>query len=850
MQPPSVPATNWNLLFILFCCLLFSTPAAAKDEPEMEEITLSFNITGFGSTELDAVIRDKDAYLSVTELFDYLKIKNQASAGLDSVSGFFLLQKDTYVIDKTKNQISLRDKVYTLKADDLIRTPSGLYLRSAVFALFGLDCAFNFRALSVNLTTKLDFPALHEKRQELMRQNISSLNSNAVADTTISRKFSVFNFGSADWSATSTQQEGNTASTFLRLKMGAVVLGGETNVSLNYNTQGDFDLRQQNYLWRYVNNDNSAIRQISAGKIAVQSTASILSPVIGVQITNAPTTYRRSFGTYTLSDFTKPEWTVELYINNVLVDYKKADASGFYSFQVPMVYGSSMLRLRFFGPWGEEITKEQSISVPYNFLPEKEMEYTASSGIVEDGSGTAYSRLEVKYGLSHHVTVGSGAEYLSSVTSDPFMPFINTSVMLTSNLLLSGDYTYGVRARAIASYRTLSDLLFELNYTHYKNGQQAILNGFTEEKKLMISKSFRGHGFTGLTRLSIDRIQNPQAAQTITDLLLSCSWQRISSNLTTYATYINKDEFNVYSNLSLAFSLPFRYALRPQIQYTYREKRINSTRLELEKQVFGNGYLNIAFDNNFSYHTQNLSLGLRLDLSFMRTSLSANQANRRTTLTQSLSGGLTYDAATRSVQLNNRTNVGRAGLVIYPYLDLNGNNKREATEPKVAGLQLKINGGRVQYNSRDTTIRVIDMEPYNSYLLEFNRNSFDNIAWQLKNATYKITPNPNQTTVIEIPVQVCGEVSGSVLKPDGTGKSRLTVSFYRNGTVLAGHTVTESDGYFNFLGLPPGSYTARLDTAQLEKLHLSAPVFSKAFKIKPTIDGDVVSNIDFLMKPS
>lgn len=835
------------MLLILLSFLLFSTPATAK-EPEPEEITLNFSIAGFGSTELDAVIRDKDAYLSVTELFDYLKIKNQASADMNAVSGFFLSPKDIYIIDQIKNQVSLGDKIYPLKANDLIRTPSGLYLRSAAFAIFGLDCVFNFRALSVNLTTKLDLPAMHEKRQELMRQNINSLNSNVIADTVIRRKFSVFNFGNADWSATSTQQEGNRTSTFLQLKAGAVVLGGETNVSLNYNTTGDFDIRQQNYLWRYVNNDNSVVRQIAVGKIGVQSTASILSPVIGFQITNTPTTYRRSFGTYTLSDFTQPEWTVELYINNVLVDYKKADASGFFSFQVPMVYGSSMLRLRFFGPWGEEITKEQHLSIPYNFLPEKEMEYTASSGIVEDGTGTKYSRLEVKYGLTHHVTVGSGAEYLSSVTSDPFMPFINTSVMVTSDLLLSGDYTYNVRARAIASYRLLSDLQFELNYTHYKEGQQVIFNGFTEEKKLMISKSFKGHGFSALTRFSLDRIQNPNAAQTITDLLLSCSWQRISSNLTTYATYINKDEFNVYSNLALAFNLPFRYTMRPQIQYTYREKRINSTRLELEKQIFGNGYLNIAFDNNFSYNTQNLSLGMRLDLSFIRTAVAANQANRRTTLTQSLSGGLTYDAATGSVQLNNRTNVGRAGLLVYAYLDLNGNNKRDASEPKVPGLQLKINGGRVQQNQRDTTIRVIDLEPYNSYLIELNRNSFDNIAWRLKNATYKITPNPNQTTVIEVPVQVCGEVSGYVLKNDDTGKGRLTVNFYRNGTIPAGHTVTESDGYFNFLGLPPGTYTASIDTVQLEKLQLSAPVVSKVFKIKSTIDGDVVSNIDFLIK--
>ena len=179
-----------------------------------------------------------------------------------------------------------------------------------------------------------------------------------------------------------------------------MIAGGEATASLYYNSTDPFSEKQQYYLWRYVNNDFAPLRQVMAGKIRTNSISSLYNPVIGVQLTNTPTTYRRSFGSYTLSDKTEPGWIVELYVNNVLVDYVKADASGFFTFQIPLVYGNSLVKLKFFGPWGEERIREQNIIIPYNFLPEKTLEYTISAGIVEDTLRSRFSRASVNYGAT------------------------------------------------------------------------------------------------------------------------------------------------------------------------------------------------------------------------------------------------------------------------------------------------------------------------------------------------------------------------------------------------------------------------------------------------------------------
>jgi hypothetical protein len=146
----------------------------------------------------------------------------------------------------------------------------------------------------------------------------------------------------------------------------------------------------------------------------------------------------------------------------------------------------------------------------------------------------------------------------------------------------------------------------------------------------------------------------------------------------------------------------------------------------------------------------------------------------------------------------------------------------------------------------------VDLEPYTNYLLELDPNSFDNIAWQLKKATYKVSIEPNMLKLIEVPVKVSGEVSGMVYsgRADSSGQGRIIVNFYRNDSTFVGRTLSESDGYFTFLGFTPGSYIACIDSLQLLKLKMEALPASIPFNIVATQDGDIVSDIDFKLRES
>lgn len=846
-------ALKWWVVACIFSFIIgLPSPGSTQENTDYYEISVFLNVSRIGGFEIPAIISGEEISLSVTDLFSFLKIKNTPTRNFDSISGFFINQNMLYLIDRVNNRIEFDNKVFNLDPGDLMQTETGLFLKSNYFgSIFGLECTFNFRSLSVNLETKLELPIIREMRQEMMRENIKLLKGEVEADTTIGRSYPFFSMGMFDWSIYSTQMAKGPSVNRLNLSIGSILAGGETNVSLNYTTGMPFLERQQYYLWRFVRNDFRIMKQAMLGKINPNATSSIYHPVVGAQITNTPTTYRRSFGTFTLSDYTKSGWMVELYVNNVLIDYQQADASGFYSFDVPLVYGNSEVKLRFFGPWGEETTSERNINIPYSFLPKNQLEYTLTAGIVEDTANSRFSRGEVGYGVGRNMTIGAGVEYLSSVTTGSTMPFVNTSFNLFNNLLLSATYTHGVQLKSLLNYRMFSGLQFELAYIKYEEGQQAINNNYLEERKAVVTLPIRKPNFSMFTRFSINQFILPTSKYTNTELLLSGSILGINTNFTTFAIFSTRPEPYVYSSLSLAFRLPANIIITLQANYEYNENQFISVRCEIEKRFFHNSYLVASYEENLKSDVRYFQLGARVDFSFAQTSFFVRHGNRHTSYIQSARGSLILDTKTGYVAASNRTSMGKGGLIISPFLDVNCNGVRDKGEPKVLGLNVRVTGGNAKESEPDSTIIITELEPYTNYLLELDINSFDNIAWQVDKMTYSIAINANQLRYIEIPVAVVGEAAGMVyLDGDrGThGQGRITVNFYDANQKLIASTLTEQDGYFSYLGLPPGEYIAKIDPGQMKNLGMSVSPTSLSFTINKDPEGDYVDDLEFIIK--
>ena len=848
-------------LALLLLCAILPSRSFAGDNTNYEEISVFISVQNVGGEELPAIIAGNAVYLAIPDFFDFLKIKNNFVAGSDSLSGFFLNQRDSFLIDKSDQQITLSGQKFELASNDIIQTEENLYLKSDYFGkIFGLECYFNFRTLSVTMKTKFELPVIKERKEQQMRLNLDRLKGEVKVDTVIRRSNAFVRLGVADWAINSSRfisthrsnenQFPDVQDLRMNLSLGAMVAGGEANVNINYDNHLAFDNRSQYFQWRYVNNDNHFLRQTIVGTINPQSTASIYSPIVGIQLTNSSTLQRQSFGTYKISDYTKPNWIVELYINNVLVNYVTADASGYFSFDVPLFYGSSSITLRYYGPWGEEEMTEKNIVIPFNLLPAKEIEYNISGGLVED-TKAGYLRASANYGLSNHVSIGTGMEYLSSVTSGPAMPFVNTFFRISSRLLFSGDYTYGVRSRGIFSYYGPANLRVQLNYTHYDKQQRAINFNYLEERKVDISIPVNVKHVHLFTQATASQIVFPSAHYMNLKWLLSGSFSGVGINLTNYGLFTTSTNPYLYADASLSCKLPYRFTFTPQAQYDYGQKKLVFIKGGLEKNIHELCIVNLSYERNLVMQTSSVEVAVRFNLSFSQIGASARRSTDYTMLSQSLRGSVVYDDGTNFMQATTRTNVGKGAITIVPFLDLNNNGTHEENEPRVFGLRPRIKGSTFEYNKKDSTFRAFNLIPYSSYLVDLNENNFENISWQVKNKTIKVIVDPNNAKLVEIPVIIRGEASGiiSVIEAGNERGIRLiTVNFYKDDSILVGSTMSEDDGYFSFFGLPPGSYTARVDAAQLDKLGMSASPAIVSFNISSTSGSEIIEDLNFVLE--
>ena len=106
---------------------------------------------------------------------------------------------------------------------------------------------------------------------------------------------------------------------------------------------------------------------------------------------------------------------------------------------------------------------------------------------MQDSSHSRIGKGDFNYGLSRKITVGGGLEYLSSIPNAPFIPFAKATIQPFSKLILNAEYAYGVRSRALINYYLSRDILLEIDYTKYVEGQQATLFNAPEDVSPFIS---------------------------------------------------------------------------------------------------------------------------------------------------------------------------------------------------------------------------------------------------------------------------------------------------------------------------------------------------------------------------
>jgi|WetSurMetagenome_2_1015567.scaffolds.fasta_scaffold04341_7 hypothetical protein len=842
-------------IVILIVVISLATPNILKSQDsvkDFEDMSVLVMVEGYGSFYTNALYSpDGVLYVSVEDLFKYLKISCNATENGDNLSGFLASDTRNYSLSYRTGTLKVNSTVSNVKKG-LVKLAGSLYLKSSLFGpAMGINLNFNFRSLSITVRSDFELPAIKEKRLEKMRSNIKKSIGEEIPDTILGRKYHLFRFGTADWSVMSSQYWGRQTETRLGLGAGAEILKGQANISLNYSDKYKLDNRLQQYLWRWVNNDNKFVSQIQVGKISPQTISSLYFPVVGATISNVRSTLRKAMGEYIVKEITQPGWLVELYINNALVDFTKADASGLFMFKVPMVYGYTTLTLKYYGPMGEERSENKTINIPYSFLPAGEVEYRISGGILEDGMKTPFGRGETSIGVTRFLTLGMGVEYMASVLNRPVIPFVTASFIPASKLMIFGEYDHGTRLKGLLDYYPGANSILEIEYTKYGKNQHAILYNYLEERKASFSLPLKVKSIAGFVRLGYKQNVYEGLNYNMTELLFSAYYRQFNINMSSYSNWISGRSAYINSMLALAYRMKNGMTVRSSAQFSFSGTKILSYKAELEKRFSHNGFVSVSVENIRALNNTSVNLNFKYDLPFAQTNASARISNHEVSTYQNIRGSLAFGDGKKKVHATEQSNLGRGGISVIPFIDVNHNGIFDKSESRVMNLKVRINGGRFLDDGNDTITNIVGLEPFVSYTLNLDDNGFENLAWRIKDKIYKVVIDPDQFKIIYVPVVPVGEVTGTIsLKTDSatTGIGRILIGFYNIKNVRIAQTMTESDGYFDYLGLEPGEYIARIDSVQLSRLNYRSIPDEVPFKVRSSTDGDVIDGINLSLE--
>jgi hypothetical protein len=813
---------------------------------------VSVIVEGAGSFDVDVLYTDNNLlFINIEDLFSSLKIPcADGSKGL-SLEGFIGNGQQPYSIDFESGQIKLGDKVISSQ-NQLLKESGSWYMESSLFSkAFGITLDFNYRSLTIKLKADFELPLVKQMRLEKVRVNIAKIKGELVLDTIIRRDYHLFKFGTLDWAASSFQNWKGKTNNVLGLSVGTELLHGEANVSLNYNDQFKFDNRQFQYLWRWIDNDKTFIKQAQIGKISVPTISFINAPIVGASIRNAPTTVRKAKGSYIINEITGPNWIVELYINDILIDFVTADASGAFIFTVPIVYGFTTIKLRYYGPTGEERTEEREMNVPYTVMPVNEVGYALSAAVVQDSIGSRFAKGEFNYGVNRFFTIGGGLEYLSSLPAEDIIPFARATVQPFSRLTINGEYAHGVRTKGLLNYYITKDVLLELDYAKYVDGQKATIFNASEERKARLSVPFKYKKVNGYFRLDYSQLVYNSFNYNYSTLTFSTYYRRFNANVLTQLNWVDQKSPYITSDLAFSYTFKNNYVVRSLARYNATDAVLLSYTAELEKRI-AKGFISASFQRNIQSNNFYLNVGCKYDFSFARATVSSSQSKLDSGTSISAQGSLAFGGGNGYVHSNVNSSISRGGILLYPFLDLNQNGILDNGEHLVKITAARVNGGRAVFSKNDSIVRIPNLNSFTNYIITFDDTDLDNIAWRFKHKTYQVLIDPNQFKRIDVPIIAMGEISGMVTiekENELKGLGRILIKIYeKDSNKVVEEILSESDGYIYKLGLKPGMYKACVDEEQLSNLNFVVDPPCRYFTIKTSEEGDIVDGIDFILR--
>lgn len=834
---------------------------------------LSFRYPAVGGVYVSSMLDDKtgQSYLPVIELFGLFGIPYEPDIRNFTLKGTYLNPDYPFVINLNMMEIKLGEEKFPVTPDDFRIGATDFYLSPALYEkVFGLSFTVNTDYLNLTLATKHKLPVQEKMEREKKRQRMEGQTSGEMLPLAYGRSRKVLSGAMIDYVIngmyTARSQGVNYSFTGGMEVLGGDIQGTVTGAkTIGYpNT-----LQAHNLRWRYVIRDNPFIAAITAGQFT--TTGLNGRPVRGISVTNEPVEPRRSYDNYVFDGHTVPESEVELYLNDRLIGYMRADELGYYRFNVPMSYGTSRLSTRVYTPEGEVRLIDREMQVPFTFLPTGVVTYTLQAGSIEYTSaeipGDRYlAHGKLAAGLSRWLTVAAGADYTGrEISGGKALLFASLSSRIAKQYLVTADFAPTRYYRLTGNVMYPSDLSVNLVYTRFDGQGDFNPTGATDHLAGSLFVPFRLFRSASGFRLAMDHSVLKEHSNLRYSADFSSRFFQFNLRVNYRQALTIRNRTGMTTDQLLTGSLTYTLArtpglpvyirgmfLRGQTTYDLRKSALQSADLQVSRTLFRHGRINLNVGYNFINKTWRTEAGLTIDLRSVRSTTSFNSMGDLIALRESINGSIGVDARGGKIEMSNRDQAGRAAVSVVSYVDNNNSGNYDRGDEVLPYNSVTLENPVTAKVGSDGILRLSQLQSYYRYNLKVNRNGIADPTLVPRDGGFSFVTDPNQYKRMEIAFYRGGVIDGKVLieRPEGLQpQSGLRVLLRGVGNPYETTLRTFADGGFYAMDIPPGNYTLEVDPAQLDFLRVSLPQKNVPLTIRALSEGDYLEGLKIILIP-
>lgn len=559
-----------------------------------------------------------------------------------------------------------------------------------------------------------------------------------------------------------------------------------------------------------------------------QSLFSVPSRGLGFSLGERNSSGRRT--SLDLSGYTEPHSEVELYKDELLVDFIRLDDTGFYEFKnVDFQDQSIKYRIRITKPSGEVITNHIDPPGEHGLTTG---EWTpsfvyldSSQGVFESGKGeSSLLAADVNYAISNEEVLILGIESKlederESLFHASLEGFNIFDIRTTLNMgYLDENWLYNVNLnRAIANHNVnLSSSRLsssqQLSTSHSASwgwGAKGYAANFTATQSEAQSVKVRSYssdlGYTA-TKWSLSLEGQRSVSQSPSFEEGAGSNSTVSRSFSAVAS-ANTD----VGNFNLAYQRQLGFSSQKSLNLTYG-KNVNGINLSTGLRwdlTQKRSSTSIRASKTFDYFRLNTNLG------FSNTS--------GWSVGFGIAFGLFADEPLRSV--SSKSMRGTSNVIMQPFLDVNGNgiwDKEEMFLPEVSLLERK---KKLEKEVSENKITLYGVDAYDPKLFTIDDTELDNPFIVPKYRDIRIESHPGGEVAFQVPFQVHYELEGEIqrVKADEELASKVgqvPLHLYLTSgekPVLVKTYYSEPDGFYVLDKLKSGEYRLEVDKGFVEK---------------------------------